>query len=572
MKNIGVWGTIIELYAASELFAFNFIVYNSNLLNVYCSHIHSDKFPTIYLHFVNRNHFDLLFKKNDLPTLSKEKEKKSFKGLLKETSSLTSKYTFKTKQNLKSLKKVGEKYAPIKIELKKEVKKAHRTIYPPGKNNSNQYNEIFQFYSQKKIPERFLPLALHQKRYNNWVKDIRKCYTLNKVSSNSYSLSRLQFKRENNEEVTIPFDDEIEKIIEENHNSFGLNVKKHFGVQITLGNIRLKGLSWANMANNVRKFISRCPDCVQNKHEPPLKETKSIVPKRPLERLQGDLIHLSTEQITACNKNYKYIFSVVDHFSKYKWCFAIKEKNGKSIEKCLRSVIATFGTPSIFQTDNGKEFKNSTLKSFLDSQKIEYINGSVRHPQSQGLVERHNRELKDYLQRAFNDFINQRENGEEWNLPLDLEIFRVRENNRFHTVTRATANTIIISKDEKLLHNVRNNIEKYYQKFQYDNKNQINGLLKKGTKVFIVQNVQANRNHTKLDKPKPQKLKKDKQKIKLPAIVFSDYQREDASVKIIVVVQNEIKLKLDNIYHIHPNFLSIPTETSWEIIFNNMHE
>ena len=61
MKNIGVWGTIIELYAASELFAFNFIVYNSNLLNVYCSHIHSDKFPTIYLHFVNRNHFDLLF-------------------------------------------------------------------------------------------------------------------------------------------------------------------------------------------------------------------------------------------------------------------------------------------------------------------------------------------------------------------------------------------------------------------------------------------------------------------------------------------------------------------------------
>ena len=49
MKNIGVWGTIVELYAASELFAFNFIVYNSKSLNIYCECKHSVSFPTIYV-------------------------------------------------------------------------------------------------------------------------------------------------------------------------------------------------------------------------------------------------------------------------------------------------------------------------------------------------------------------------------------------------------------------------------------------------------------------------------------------------------------------------------------------
>jgi len=347
-----------------------------------------------------------------------------------------------------------------------------------------------------------------------------------------------------------------------------LDIKKHFGITITLGNIRLRGLYWASMSNDVRSYISKCPDCVQTRHEPPIKETKSIIPKRPLERLQGDLIHLSAAQISACNKNYNYVFSIVDHFSKYKWCLAIKEKNGKTIEKCLRSVIATFGPPSIFQTDNGKEFKNSTLKTFLESQKIEYINSSVRHPQSQGLVERHNKELKDFLQKAFNDFIVQRGEGEEWNIPLDLETFRVRENNRYHTVTKSNANTIIISKDEKLLKLVHNNIESHYNKYRENNKNQITNILKKGTKVFIVQHVTSNRNHTKLDKSKTSKIKKEKQKIKLPATIYSDYQREDTSVKILIMVQNDMNLKPNNIYHIHPNFLSVPTEKSWDIIVN----
>jgi len=43
------------------------------------------------------------------------------------------------------------------------------------------------------------------------------------------------------------------------------------------------------MSTDIYKFISHCSDCVQIKHEPPLKEKKNIIPKKPPERLQGDL-------------------------------------------------------------------------------------------------------------------------------------------------------------------------------------------------------------------------------------------------------------------------------------------
>jgi len=97
------------------------------------------------------------------------------------------------------------------------------------------------------------------------------------------------------------------------------------------------------MTSDVQKYISFCSECNKKKHEPPIKEKKNIILGRPLERLQGDLIHLTPSQAATCNKTYTYIFSVVDYFSKYKWCFTIKKKKGKAIEKFLKSVIATLG-------------------------------------------------------------------------------------------------------------------------------------------------------------------------------------------------------------------------------------
>ena len=60
--------------------------------------------------------------------------------------------------------------------------------------------------------------------------------------------------------------------------------------------------------------------------------------------------------------------------------------------------VFIFGAPSILQSDNGREFVNSViteLSAIWDGLKI--VHGKRRHSQSQGSVERANRDIEDML-------------------------------------------------------------------------------------------------------------------------------------------------------------------------------
>ena len=49
MQKNAVWGTELELTAASEVLSFNFIVYMHGSMNIYCEQHYSDEFNTIRL-------------------------------------------------------------------------------------------------------------------------------------------------------------------------------------------------------------------------------------------------------------------------------------------------------------------------------------------------------------------------------------------------------------------------------------------------------------------------------------------------------------------------------------------
>lgn len=558
MKKEKTWGTGLELYAASEMLQFNFKVFYENSFDLYCSCIHSIELPTIYLEYQNGNHFNSLNLKEER-SFGKQNDKESFQDLL-ESCDQKGKRRFQTLKNLEILKE-QLKIKTTKIDLSK-TNLAHRRIYPLAKSNKDTYNEVFNFLFHKTVPQRFLPLLLHQKKFNNWKKDIGKLYSLDRVSTNPNTLSRLRFARSNEDEVIIPYQDEIAKIIEMHHTGFSES-KKHFGHKITTQNISQSELYWAKMSLDVHNYIVSCPSCVETKHEKPIKERKAIIPKKPLERIQADLIELNADQSKASGSRYKFVLSCVDHFSKYKWCYALDNKSAEKILQCIKNVFATYGPPTIFQTDNGKEFKNNCLISYLKTNKIKFVNGSVRHPQSQGLVERHNRELKDYLEKSFRAFQIDNKNDQEWNLLLEIENFRVRENNRFHTVTKYKPNEIILSKDKNLLEKVKVNIENYLQKEAQKHNEMILETLRKGTKVFIVKNVIPNRNHTRLDIAPGNKFSA-KVRTKIPAIILKDYKQRDNAVSIqIAACQSNLKLK--NTYRIYSNLLSLPDDYSWNL-------
>ena len=72
----------------------------------------------------------------------------------------------------------------------------------------------------------------------------------------------------------------------------------------------------------------------------------------------------------------------------------------KISEEVLEAVTQLFwqvGVPKRLHTDNGREFKNKNMIDFCNKHKIDLVHGAPRTPQTQGLVERNNRTVKENL-------------------------------------------------------------------------------------------------------------------------------------------------------------------------------
>ena len=62
-----------------------------------------------------------------------------------------------------------------------------------------------------------------------------------------------------------------------------------------------------------------------------------------------------------------------DHFSKWCYSFVLKNNEATTVLSKIKSYIEMNGVPTLFHTDNGKEFKNMDLKLFLENKDIKYI-------------------------------------------------------------------------------------------------------------------------------------------------------------------------------------------------------
>ena len=96
---------------------------------------------------------------------------------------------------------------------------------------------------------------------------------------------------------------------------------------------------------------------------------------------------------------FKYVCHVRDHFTRFSWAKALTSKRAVEVATYLFDLFHYIGSsPTILQSDNGKEFCASVIKELMEMwPSVKIINGRPRHPQSQGLVERANGLLQQKL-------------------------------------------------------------------------------------------------------------------------------------------------------------------------------
>ena len=76
---------------------------------------------------------------------------------------------------------------------------------------------------------------------------------------------------------------------------------------------------------------------------------------------------------TSNNKGYRYIFIIVDNFSKYLWAIPLKNKYSQTITNDFSNILSTSKRkPLKIESDRGAEFYNSIFQNLLESKNIHH--------------------------------------------------------------------------------------------------------------------------------------------------------------------------------------------------------
>ena len=97
----------------------------------------------------------------------------------------------------------------------------------------------------------------------------------------------------------------------------------------------------------------------------------------------------------------KYILVAVEYVSKWAEAMACQANDANTVVRFLKKYILTrFGTPRAIITDEGTHFNNKNFKALLEKYKVHHRMSLAYHPQTNGLCELTNREIKRILEKT----------------------------------------------------------------------------------------------------------------------------------------------------------------------------
>ncbi|GJV43679.1 reverse transcriptase domain-containing protein [Tanacetum coccineum] len=90
----------------------------------------------------------------------------------------------------------------------------------------------------------------------------------------------------------------------------------------------------------------------------------------------------------------KFLIVAMDYFTKWIEAKPVVTITGNQVKKFVwENIVCRFGLPGEIISDNGKQFRDNPFKDWCEKLCIQQHFASVKHPQTNGLVERANRSL-----------------------------------------------------------------------------------------------------------------------------------------------------------------------------------
>ena len=205
---------------------------------------------------------------------------------------------------------------------------------------------------------------------------------------------------------------------------------------------------WPKMYEECERFFKDLESCQMFKM---IKKRKRIVmyirSNLWFERYQANTVELESKIIQ--NHAYPCLLTIVNHFSKYGFAYAISDKKAE-IRRNYMALAFVIGEPQMLHTDNEKEFVNELLTNWFKKRNIKHILGGKYHPQSQGAIESSNKTIQKFLNEAS---INTMFNGdEEWSLPpMVSDFLHYYNSKKVHSITKMIPREILFNFKSKII-------------------------------------------------------------------------------------------------------------------------
>jgi len=153
---------------------------------------------------------------------------------------------------------------------------------------------------------------------------------------------------------------------------------------------------WYGMGADLRRHVERCLQCRRAKSAKPHRHglTKLFLRTGPFEVVHVDFCGPFISEEENVNDEPRFVFSVIDSFSRWIHLIPTKDQNAKTAAEALvKNVISTHGCPCLIVSDNGPSFVAALWKELGKTLNITMSLTTPRHPQTNGAVERIHRVL-----------------------------------------------------------------------------------------------------------------------------------------------------------------------------------
>ena len=173
---------------------------------------------------------------------------------------------------------------------------------------------------------------------------------------------------------------DIEFLVQSVHHNFG-----HPGISRLTKYLERK-YHVKNVGKIVKTCIENCAICAK------MKPRFTKVPTGTLIRSSSSWQRLSIDFMgpkLSATKN-KYIFTVIDEYSRFPFAFPIDKPTAAAAIQCLNSLFTLFGPPSSIHSDRGSQFESAEFKNFLKRWNITKTRTTPFHPSGNGQCERFN--------------------------------------------------------------------------------------------------------------------------------------------------------------------------------------